>query len=275
MSYPPYEADDLTGSRFEKVFARLCNQPRIDEVKRVHTLTEEQFRSEFASRGYPVIFTGLISPCPSETQMRSLVSSIIGTKIVEARYGLYATPDIYVHERAAKLLTVNDILDGLELAGPAEEHLYLAKLELDAPTANLLNVIPPPYYRSSELRRPSLWLGPADCVTPLHKDNSDNFTFHFFGLKRWLLFPVRDYPYLYMNQPHPRSVPGFSCSRVDVRFPDVDRWPLYRKARPIEATLGPGEVLYLPAGWAHFVETLSNSLMINYWALRRPACLDV
>ena len=40
------------------------------------------------------------------------------------------------------------------------------------------------------------------------------------------------------------------------------------KAHPLTFELGKGEMLYLPAGWSHFVETVEPSLMINFWMSR-------
>ena len=140
----------------------------------------------------------------------------------------------------------------------------------------MLNISPPPYYPESYFQNPRMWIGAAGCVTPLHKDSSDNFSLQIFGTKRWVLFPVRDYPYLYLRQPRPDTYPGFSCSQVDVRKPEYDRFPLYRHACGLEVEVNAGEVLYVPAGWSHYVETVSTSLMVNYWIRsdRLPACLE-
>jgi hypothetical protein len=33
----------------------------------------------------------------------------------------------------------------------------------------------------------------------------------------------------------------------------------------VEVTLGPRELLYLPARWSHFVVNLESSVMVNFW----------
>jgi oxalate decarboxylase/phosphoglucose isomerase-like protein (cupin superfamily) len=41
---------------------------------------------------------------------------------------------------------------------------------------------------------------------------------------------------------------------------------------PVQFVMKPGEVLYLPRGWTHFVENLTPSLMVNTWR-RGPAAI--
>jgi hypothetical protein len=41
-----------------------------------------------------------------------------------------------------------------------------------------------------------------------------------------------------MNQPNPSSIPGFACSRVDIRKADLVRFPLFSCARSIEIEMG-------------------------------------
>jgi len=155
--------------------------------------------------------------------------------------------------------------------------LYIANEELPDNALEVLGLRAPPYYSASDLRSPRMWLGPKGSITPLHKDGSDNFSLQVFGTKKWVLFPVRDYPFLYLKQPNARAQPGFACSRIDIRKPDHERFTLYRSARPLEVEVNAGETLYLPAGWSHYVETLTSALTVNYWVNnqhRRPACLE-
>ena len=42
-------------------------------------------------------------------------------------------------------------------------------------------------------------------------------------------------------------------------------FPSMRNTRPIYLDLHPGEVYYQPMGWAHSVENLDDSLMVNFW----------
>ena len=58
---------------------------------------------------------------------------------------------------------------------------------------------------------------------------------------------------------------GFTISRVDPSDVDNEAFPLFHQAERIEVVCEAGDMLYLPFGWAHAVENLSPTVMINLW----------
>src|SRR6185436_2249856 len=58
----------------------------------------------------------------------------------------------------------------------------------------------------------------------------------------------------------------FSESPIDPREADHSQYPKYAGIEPCETTLDPGDVLYLPQYWWHFVSALELSININTWA---------
>jgi hypothetical protein len=52
---------------------------------------------------------------------------------------------------------------------------------------------------------------------------------------------------------------------VDPANPDLDRFPDFHKAKPLyEDTLKPGEILYVPRGWPHQMDTTSDSISLTW-----------
>jgi hypothetical protein len=115
----------------------------------------------------------------------------------------------------------------------------------------------PPFMR---LPYPRIFIGPKGAVTPLHVDiwQTHAWLSQLAGRKRWILFPPGQAHLLYEYQ-------------VDPVNPDLKRFPLYRDARPVECTIGPGETVFVPSGWAHWVVSLDPtiSLTSNYMG---PGC---
>ena len=106
---------------------------------------------------------------------------------------------------------------------------------------------------------PRLFMGPAGAVTPLHVDIWETHAWltQVLGRKRWVLLSPEDCKLL-----ESARMPGKGLARYAVdpgspefreRFPDV---------HPIEWTLGPGETIFVPSGWAHCVKSLDPTLSI-------------
>ncbi|MGE0711959.1 MAG: cupin-like domain-containing protein [Planctomycetota bacterium] len=107
-----------------------------------------------------------------------------------------------------------------------------------------------------------LWLGPAGVVTPLHHDLTNNLVVQLFGRKRFLLIPALQVPWLYNFQ--------HVYSQVDLRDPDLERFPDLARVTPLEVVLEPGDALFLPLAWWHWVEGLSVSISLSFTNFALP-----
>lgn len=54
-------------------------------------------------------------------------------------------------------------------------------------------------------------------------------------------------------------------SQVNIKCPNLSKFPLYKNVKPYIVDLEPGDVLYVPRHWWHYVESLSDSISINTW----------
>lgn len=88
-----------------------------------------------------------------------------------------------------------------------------------------------------------VWLGPAGTVTPLHRDPYHNVLCQVWGVKLVRMYRAADAPLLY---PFPS---GFlrNTSQVDVDDVDKDKFPLFSAVPHWELSLGPGDMLFMPA----------------------------
>ena len=112
-------------------------------------------------------------------------------------------------------------------------------------------------------------IGASGTFTQGHIDSKDNFVYQLIGQKQWTIYPPQDYQYLYYTKAERGSL-EWSKILNNRDEPDSEMYPLYARTHPIQFTMQPGEVLYLPRGWTHFVVNLTPSLMINTWR-RGPA----
>ena len=121
----------------------------------------------------------------------------------------------------------------------------------------------------------SIWIGNRTIATT-HFDFSNNIACCLVGRRRFTLFPPDQVANLYPGpfQPTPG---GQVVSMVDLRDPDLNRYPRFRDAlnNAEVAELEPGDALFYPAMWWHHVEALDRfNAMINYWWNVSPAFID-
>jgi hypothetical protein len=111
-----------------------------------------------------------------------------------------------------------------------------------------------------------IWVGNASHVAP-HFDVSDNIAVVALGRRRFTLFPPDQTPNLYVG-PLDITIAGQPVSMVDIRTPDLDRFPLFAHAmgNAVQADLEPGDAIFIPTMWWHCVEALDKfNILLNYW----------
>jgi hypothetical protein len=141
---------------------------------------------------------------------------------------------------------------------------YVANMPLSAEDCQRFGFAYPASLAARKVDFMRLWLGPGGTCSPLHFDKLDSLLCMCFGHKRFWLYGPDQRRWLY----HLKSAPTRSAV-VDPRSADLGRFPDLARARRVEIELGPGDAIYLPAGWSHFVENLDATLMVAYWLRRR------
>ncbi len=119
---------------------------------------------------------------------------------------------------------------------------------------------------------PRLWIGNATRVAA-HFDVADNLAVVAAGRRRFILFPTDQVKNLYIG-PLDFTPAGQPISLVDPEAPDFDRFPMFREALTSAsvAELDPGDAIYIPSPWWHYVAALSPvNLLVNYWWRDYPA----
>jgi ribosomal protein L16 Arg81 hydroxylase len=108
-----------------------------------------------------------------------------------------------------------------------------------------------------------LWIGGGGNRTGLHYDEADNFLVQISGKKNLILYSPDDTGFLYHCPLHPDRL--FNCSLVDTGLPNHKKFPLFHMATPFFVELQPGDMLFIPALWWHYVESVSFNLAVNFW----------
>lgn len=143
-------------------------------------------------------------------------------------------------------------------------------------------------WSASVLDAVNVWLGDARSTSWVHKDSYENLYAVVAGEKRFTLFAPSDVLWLYerrfpgatYRRRHSDGVGGDGGWDIERDNPTSDvpwvavqpaaadaaaRFPLFAHATPLEVTLGPGDVLYLPALWYHQATQATETLAVNWW----------
>lgn len=176
-------------------------------------------------------------------------------------------------------------------------------LAADTSTPDYCYTTPPPLNMESTVPVATLeeplrnaWLGPTGTVSPLHTDPYHNILCQVVGHKYIRLYAPSETSKLYprgidetgvnmentsyvdismakklFDEPPAQDSKVIAASTLESESPRLQssefkaRFPLFKDARYIEGVLGPGECLYIPVGWWHYVESLSTSFSMSFW----------
>ncbi|KAJ9508008.1 hypothetical protein QJQ45_021342 [Haematococcus lacustris] len=108
------------------------------------------------------------------------------------------------------------------------------------------------------------WFGPAGTVTPLHTDPHHNLLCQVVGRKYVRLYHPSLTPALY---PFTEGITTNS-SQVELDAPAEETaalFPLFPSAPFLDCLLLPGQMLYIPPGWWHYVKSLTTSFSVSFW----------
>lgn len=110
----------------------------------------------------------------------------------------------------------------------------------------------------------TLWVGSRGANTPCHYDTYGcNLVAQLSGKKKWVLFPPEDTAKLYPSRLPFEESSVFSS--VNVQSADLSRHPDFATATAHEVLLTPGDVLYVPPRWWHYVECVEDAVSVNTW----------
>ncbi|XP_075035637.1 bifunctional peptidase and arginyl-hydroxylase JMJD5 [Mixophyes fleayi] len=228
----------------------------------VHCPSLEHFKQNYLTPQKPVILEGVIDhwPCMKKWSVEYL-QKVAGCRTVPVELGSRYTDA----EWSQSLMTVNEFINKYMLDQSARMG-YLAQHQLFEQIHELKEDIGIPDYcclgeGNEDDITINAWFGPSGTVSPLHQDPQQNFLAQIVGRKFIRLYSVNETERLY---PFDSSL-LHNTSQIDIENPDTEKFPNFEQAVYQECILNPGQILFIPVKWWHYVRALDISFSVSFW----------
>ncbi len=166
--------------------------------------------------------------------------------------------------------TLAEALDLIEASAAPGPCYYIRRAALDALDISD-ELLPSAFLRTrGERRTQNLWVSSPGSVTMLHYDAKNNFLTQMHGTKEVTLYPPTRRAEMY---PHDLSS-SFFYSRVDPAAVERTLYPDFPARPAVRFELAPGDTLYIPPFWWHYIRSRELGVSVNvFWWVRPEQCL--
>lgn len=235
--------------------------PAYVQIARVDRPPVEEFRRLYDESMKPIVITGALSDWRAVSEWsHDWFKQKYGLKVV----GLSANPR---HTQRVLQMKLGDYIDCIQSG--ADGLLYMDQQPVDG-FRGLSDYYETPVYCHPQRRIDvSLWVGPADTVLGFHKDNHhpydwiNNIFVQIRGRKRIVLASPEQDPFMYQRVSE--GTDYWHSYIYDPGNVDFSRYPQFREATLLEAIVHPGEILFIPGNYWHYVRALDKSISLSFW----------
>lgn len=252
-----YAAPERTADRVSAAQAPLLAVERRPR----DGLSVEEFRRRYLAQGLPVIISNALADWPLFNMSREESLTYFAELQGITRHGDYVEKT-FSTERDFRSTSMADFIAALD--GEQEEGVPPPYMGNNVLPTQLLELIRfPDYFEHSLYIKPRIWIGPKGTLTPLHRDDTDNLFAQVWGRKSFILAAPHHREALGTWSTSPEG--GLEGCEVNPDAPDYERFPSAREVVFLRIELEAGDLLFLPDGWFHQVESVSTSLSVNFW----------
>lgn len=242
----------------------------------VNNVTLSNFKEKLTDNYRPAVLRGFAKDWPivnqankSDTDVQHYLTSFAADKQVNlvnlpkaSKGRMFYSENLQGMNFKVRQATVSQAIQAM-FQGVSEDKFCVQCVGLKENFPQLEAQLPNPLLPDNS---PFIWIG-NDITVAAHFDEANNIAVVAAGKRRFTLFPPEQIKNLYVG-PIDFTPAGQPISLVDLRSPDLQRFPNYPKAfeHALSVVLEPGDAIFIPTPWWHHVESLSPfNVLINYW----------
>ncbi|MDO9355815.1 MAG: cupin-like domain-containing protein [Solirubrobacteraceae bacterium] len=268
---PPVQASSGGGSARADKYAWILEVSRRaaklssehGTVPRVTSPSKEAFLEDFYARNRPCVIEGDMADWPAIERWDADYLKAGGRDALDVAVEVYLDregPHGPRAPRVAAQMRFGDVVDAVEGGGDTNG-LYMTANTTEKNQDLLRDLwadIAYPDYLDADhtLGKGLLWYGPKGTITPIHHDLTNNLMAQVRGRKHIKLIAPNETADVYNHLGR--------YSDVDIEHPDLSQFPAFDRVTVLDVEIGPGEMLFVPAGWWHGVRSLDTSITFTF-----------
>lgn len=235
---------------------------QLENVERISGISSEDFIANYLKPGKPVIITDFIHPDSPALKKWTYeyFKEIAGDQVISL-FGKEETSQDRVASAPVKKMKFSEYLDLIERE-PTDLRIFLFNLLKLKPELNH-DIIYNDVTNGKVLKwLPYLFFGGEGSSTRNHYDidMSHVFISQYKGIKKIWLFPLDESVNLY-------KIPFNFHSLANLKDPDYNKFPALKDLKGLEAEIKPGETLFMPSGYWHYIQYVTEGFSISVRAL--------
>ncbi|ASK32527.1 hypothetical protein CEY12_21635 [Chryseobacterium sp. T16E-39] len=235
---------------------------KLSTVQKVRKISSRTFLNQYMKPRLPVILEDFVDPkSPAFKKWNyEYFKEIAGDHPVN----IYGSDLESLDRVASKPISQTRFSEYLDLIStqPTEHRLFLFNLLTIRP--EMKNDIHYNDITNGKILKwlPFMFFGGKGSITRNHIDidMSHVFITQFQGIKKIWLFPWEQSSIMY-------KLPYNFHSLANVKEPDYNEFPALKYVRGYEAVIHPGETLYIPSGWWHYIQYETEGYSVSIRAL--------
>lgn len=236
----------------------------MTEIARVPTISAEVLNDTFMRRSLPIVITDATSQWKAMQEwsfeyFKSLDPSIE----IHLENG-----NIMQRNTSFEMMTFGDYLDKLIVqrdGGDSADIGYLSIFNIFRAFPHLHDHVDFQLITRNRMRNNTIgWIGPGGTVTGYHTDWADNIFAQVQGRKFVKVVSPSQNKKMYPSRKYDSNS---TLSSVDADNYDAQKYPLFSEVHALYTVVHPGEMLFIPRGWWHYVRSLEPSISVNNFGI--------
>ena len=244
----------------------MAHQFQTQEIQRVDTITPQAFVENYVKPQIPLVIQNLTQDWRALQLWNFEYFKAIAGQVEVPLYDSRPITSKYKYNEPMQRMKFAEYID-LLLAQPTDLRLFLFNLIKERP--DLQQHIKFPDIGLKFIKSlPFLFVGGENSKVFMHYDIdlANILHVHLYGRKKCLIFPPSETKYLYKV---PNSLKTNDC--IDFSNPDFEAFPALAFAKGYTTALQPGDALYMPEGYWHYMHYLTPGFSLSLRALPKRA----